>query len=59
MKKRVEFPAYYRVRQHKDLITPQIDSLSEVTSVSFSLVASVPNNTAGHCTASWKLYNGS
>ena len=41
MKKRVEFPAYYRVKQHKDLITPQIDSLSEVTGVSFSLVASV------------------
>ena len=41
MKKRVEFPAYYRVKKHKDLITPQIDSLSEVTGVSFSLVASV------------------
>ena len=41
MKKWVEFPVYYRVNQHKDLITPQIDSLSEVTGVSFSLVASV------------------
>ena len=40
MKKRVEFPAYYRVKQHKDLITPQIDSLSKVTGVLFSLVAS-------------------
>ena len=41
MKKRVEFPAYYRVKEHKDLITPQTDSLSEVMGVSFSLVASV------------------
>ena len=41
MKKRVEFPAYYRVKQHKNFITPQIDSLSEVMGVSFTLVASV------------------
>ena len=41
MKKRVGFPAYYRVKQQKDLITPQIDSLSEVMGVSFSLVSSV------------------
>ena len=40
MKKRVKFPVYYRVKQQKDLIT-QIDSLSEVMGVSFSLESSV------------------